>query len=311
MKTISESDVLKAVSPSEALILVERAHRDLQDGTAVNVVRSRARSNKFTLHSLPSLSTILGYSAIKVYSSIGAMAACHVLLYKISNGELVAMIEARELGRLRTAAAAIIAAGISTSNALGKVLIVGAGYQGEGLIHSLATQADSLGVESISVSARNFEKLKVTSKELAAKYHLNIAPVLDLNAADQLVKTIFLATTAVDPISVPTSMTSLRHISSLGANSLVRREISSETIVRATRIIVDDIEVAKVESGSLLPLIESGKKNWNQILTLGHYIEQRGCPSKDSQGYRVFLSHGLGVQDLYLAASVYEKLQKS
>ncbi|MCB0359797.1 MAG: hypothetical protein KDD44_09175, partial [Bdellovibrionales bacterium] len=137
MRLISEQQVQETLTAADALTAVEDAHRALQKGRAQNIVRVRTRGPEMSLHSLSAFSTDLNLAAIKIYSATRNAVRPHVLLYDGRSGDLLAMIEAAELGRLRTAAASALVVKLLAYRKPTTAAIIGTGFQAAGVLRAL------------------------------------------------------------------------------------------------------------------------------------------------------------------------------
>lgn len=309
---ITEKQVSQILNVREAFTAVRQAHLDLFKGTAFNTPRTRSRSGTMTLHTLSASSSTLGRSIAKVYSSTKDSIQSHVLLYDNTDGRLLSIIEANELGRYRTAAASLVAAkALSPSNpqTLG---IIGTGYQGEALIRAFLSPHSGFPLKKVYLYRRNTEKLSDLCKDTSQKYNIEVtaaSSIKDLTTSSDIVIT---ATTSSKPVIDESCISAIKHISAIGSNSLARRELSPRIVTSAKSVVVDSIDTARMESGNLLSPIENGKLHWNQVIELGTLLAG-GSPLPDPPGnssLTIFCSHGLAVQDLYLAAIV-EKAVKT
>jgi ornithine cyclodeaminase/alanine dehydrogenase-like protein (mu-crystallin family) len=156
---ITEARVLELITPEDALSAVRRAHLALQAGRAINTVRSRSRAALTSVHTMSAIDLDGNYAAAKVYSAVGPMVSCHVLLYQASSGELLAAIEGKELGRLRTAAAPVAAAQ-AVAPAARSLAVIGSGFQASGVIEAFSHPASAYSFSEIRVASRHPEKAR-------------------------------------------------------------------------------------------------------------------------------------------------------
>lgn len=303
---ISETEVQEIVSPEMAYQAVRNAHLSLASGSAANTVRTRAKRAPFMLHALSAVED--EHAAAKLYTSAPRMVASHVLLYDRATGELLAMIGAVELGRLRTAAAMAMTADLLYPVSAGPVGIFGSGFQAEGLISAFV----AIGARRFICFSRSSERLGEFAGRCASKFRAEVAEAKTAEALVWECPVIITSTTANEPVFDAKWVSGSKFIGALGSNSLVRREIPPQTVARAALVVVDDIDVARVEGGNLLPAIETGRLQWNQVKTIGELLSaaDQGRSSSHAkrpyvEGVTVFCSHGLGVQDLFLAKAVY------
>ena len=78
---------------------------------------------------------------------------------------------------------------------------------------------------------------------------------------------------------------------------------------QAALIAVDSLEQARIESGDLLLALPPERWKELPLVELGEIVKcQDFCPPP---GVRIFESHGLGVQDVAVAALVYERVMQA
>lgn len=303
---ISETLVSELVTPKDAFDAVIHAHEALSRGDAVNTNRARARSDLMSLHTMSGLDKSRNYAGSKVYSALGHMVACHFLLYRISNAELLTIIEAKELGRLRTAAATTVALHALATLPIGVLGVIGAGYQAEGLVRSVAAMRKELGVTEIVVTSRSPERLAQFVASTSKRFEIEVTAVPSANELCERANAVVTATNSMNPVLEYDQLKNVRLVCALGSNALIRRELAPKIVSTANLVVVDETEVAKIEGGNLLPAIETGKLQWRAIWELGAILCGRTVPTFQN-GHVVFCSHGLAVQDLALASVVYER----
>lgn len=305
--SVSEEQVAALVSPEDAIQAVRAAHLALSRGAASNVVRTRARSPKMSLQTMSAISLELGFAACKVYTARAGNMHSVVLLFNAPAGELVALIDSNELGRLRTTAASALAATVLTPPGVRTLLVIGSGFQAEGILKSYVSKAAGFTFTELMVYSRRLDHCKAFAARMSEQLQANVVAVDDPAVACQRADIVITATTASEPVVSVDWLTNVHHISAIGSNSLARRELPPRVINQAVAVVVDDIDVAKVESGNLVGPIETGKLQWSGISTLGDVLDHKKKISIPSSGATIFLSHGLAIQDLYLAAEVYRR----
>jgi ornithine cyclodeaminase len=96
------------------------------------------------------------------------------------------------------------------------------------------------------------------------------------------------------------------HVNAAGSNSLIRRELDGAAVRRADYIVVDSRAVARNESGDLLPLVETGVLDWDSLTELGDVITGRAPRRTSPEQITLYESHGMGIQDLYVAHTLVE-----
>lgn len=301
---ISEQQIAQLLTPRDALDAVRAAHRALASGDSSNVVRSRAMSPGMSLHTMSAVSSGLGQAAAKLYTSTRSSVQSLVLLYDRASGNLLATIEANELGRLRTAAASVVAAIALAAPPLPVLAVIGAGFQARGVVRAYSAAADKLGIERIIVAARREEQLDALRRECADECARPLSTTTAVDMACREAAVIVCATTASRPFITADCIPGVRHICALGSNSLARAELHPRVVTAAHTVVVDDKDAARREAGDLLAPLETGHLSWNRIRELGEVLTSGTPPSTN---FSIFCSQGLAVQDLFLAHLAYQR----
>jgi len=107
---LSEDDVQELLTPADAVEAVEGSFRRMGAGVVEIAPRRRLELQEGRLADMAASDLELGYACVKAYAASGDGAAFVVALFAVDRPELVALIEADNLGRLRTGAASAVAA---------------------------------------------------------------------------------------------------------------------------------------------------------------------------------------------------------
>src|SRR5919109_3725916 len=107
---LRESDVESVLSPEDAVAAVEACFGRLARGEVENRPRFRLRLADGLLNVMAAADRELGVARLKTYSGLAAGGRFAVVLFAADRPELLAVIEADRLGRLRTGAASAVAA---------------------------------------------------------------------------------------------------------------------------------------------------------------------------------------------------------
>src|SRR5438445_11195883 len=100
-------------------------------GVVENAPRRRLRLDEGRLADMAASDLELGYAGAKVYAGFHEGAAFVVVLFDATKPELVAVIEADHLGRLRTGAASAVAAKYLAKEGASSLGVIGCGRQAE------------------------------------------------------------------------------------------------------------------------------------------------------------------------------------
>src|SRR5947209_8142639 len=108
-----DRDVRELLTMDAALAAVEATFRDWAYATAINVPRQRGILPGVTMNAMSSISTAIDAAGVKCYpiirQDVTVSSSSTMLVYRISTGELVGVMESTTLGQIRTGAASGVA----------------------------------------------------------------------------------------------------------------------------------------------------------------------------------------------------------
>ena len=247
-----------------------------------------------------------GYCAMKAYHSIKGFGPRYVvLLYRISDGELVAMLDGRLITDLRTGAASgVIARRVAIDGPV-TVGIIGSGNQARTQLESLAT---AYSVKEAFVYSPTAANRAAFAGEMSAKLGIPVTAVDSVEAAArgrQVVATASNARTA-EPILHGAWLQGCRLLCAVGNTRPAFAEIDTRCFADAELVVVDSLHAIK-EAGDLLQAVAANVLPETKRATLAQVVE--GKASIPGRGLVVFKSVGTALQDLALAARYYELLK--
>ena len=128
---LSERDVQELLTPADAVEAVEGSFHRMAAGTVEIAPRRRLALEEGRLADMAAADLELGYAGVKAYAGFAEGAAFAVALFAVDRPELVAVIEADHLGRLRTGAASAVAARYLAREGAQSLGVIGCGGQAE------------------------------------------------------------------------------------------------------------------------------------------------------------------------------------
>jgi alanine dehydrogenase len=234
--------------------------------------------------------------ALKSYGS----SAYHVLLYGPKG--LLAVIEANNLGQIRTGAATGVATEKMARPGAGKVALIGTGRQAR-------TQALALKVvgmlDALTVSARDRGRLESFCAKLKDELGMPVHAAASAEEAVAGADIVVAATNAATPVVMNAWLKPGTHVVGMGANAANRREIDAEIVLRASLLVTDDVEQAKMEAGEFIDLAKAGKLDWSKVKPL-HEIMTASVSRPDGE-ITLFKSLGVGLEDVAVASVIYDR----
>jgi len=244
-----------------------------------------------------------GYCAIKAYHSIqGAGVRFLVSLYRLQDGELLALLDGRTITDLRTGAASgVIARRVAVAEPV-TVGLIGSGHQARAQLESLASVYRVARAGVYSPTAGNREAF---AREMSAKLGFPVEAVSSAETAVRGHPVVAAASSARDskPVLRGEWLDRCRLLCAVGNT---RRQFAEVDVrcFRDARLVVVDTPHALEEAGELRQAIEAGALPEAKRATLGQIIT--GTTGVPPEGLVVFKSVGTALQDLALAARYYE-----
>ena len=304
IRYINEKEVAQILAMPKTVELVEASLKARAEGREFDVPRVRARAATGTLHILQAAApelNLIGYKAY--YSNPGKGARYHVHLINTDNGQLLAMIEASYLGMMRTGAASGVATKYMAREDANTVGMLGAGKQAVGQLEAVCAVRK---IKLVKVFSRNVERAREFCAKLSEKLGVQMEAAASAADAVRGVDVVNVITKASTPVLLGEWLEPGQHINAAGSNALTRREIDNAAALRCARIVVDSRGTARNECGDLLPLVESGKLDWDALPELGEVITGRIAGRKSRDEITLYESHGMGIQDIYTGHHVLQ-----
>lgn len=302
---IREAQVREVLTMPRAIEALEAAFRDWAHGRATNQPRQRVHTPQGTLHLMGAAWHSKGYIGYKAYFSFPAGTRFHVVLASAHTGEMLALIEADWLGRIRTGAASGLATKYLARPDASTVAILGTGGQA-------GTQLEAIcAVRPISrayVYSRTPEKRAAFAQQMHERLGIPVQAADSVEQALAEADIICTITTAREPILQGALLKPGMHINAAGANSLARRELDTFAVGRCERIAVDDVQQARLEAAELVVPIELRKLSWERVEPLAHIVGGLLPPRQAPEQITLFKSLGIALEDVAAAAVVYETL---
>jgi ornithine cyclodeaminase/alanine dehydrogenase-like protein (mu-crystallin family) len=249
-----------------------------------------------------------GYAATKVFNMVRGIGVRYVIsLYRIRDGELLAVLDGRLITDLRTGAASGVAARRLRLPSSVSVGLLGSGHQSRMQLEALAA---ALHVTAASVYSPNRAHRDAFAREMTRKLDLPVHAAESPEAAARSHGVVVAATNAVGPEPVLRRrwLDECRLVCAVGSTRRESIEVDAATFGDAAMVIVDSLLAAE-EAGDLQQAVAAGALGIERQITLAQLVAQ------DRQGlgggYAVFKSVGTALQDLALAARCYEALAGS
>ncbi len=308
VRWIGESEVERLADMPSALEAVELAFREQGMGTGINEPRRRVHQPNGILHTMAGALLERGYWGFKAYTTGRAGAQFTVNLYRVSDGALVAVLEANRLGQLRTGAASGVATKYLARPGSQILALFGVGYQSE---TQLAAIAEVLDLSEVRVFSRTESSKKAFCNAQERALGIRIQPVDRPEDALEGAEVITTITNAQDPVFPGARLQPGAHINAAGSNGILRAEVDRETVQKADLIFADDVEQARIECGDLIQAHARNALSWSRVRPFGDVVAGIN-PGRQAPGQiTLFESQGIAIWDIALAAEIFERAEEA
>jgi alanine dehydrogenase len=300
---IGPDELRQRVGPSLALQSMEHAF-DLEAADRTSLVpRADVSSGHGFIRVMPAvLDEVMGVKVMTLAEGVGTRYL--TLLYDAKSGELLALFDADELTRQRTAATTALAATAMVSEAPRRLALLGSGFEAVGQIRALAAL---WSLDEVVVYSPNADRRKRFATTMSEELSVTVRAVSSAHEAMSDEGVVVLATKASAPVVEGNDFAAGGVVLSIGSTRLDLRELDKTTFARAGIVVADNPGQLTVESGDVNEALGSG------ALTRGHIVALAAvCAGEvplrrsDDRDLLVFKSVGTAIQDLAIARVVFD-----
>ena len=226
-----------------------------------------------------------------------------IVLADLNNGTPLAIMDAIEITMMRTGAATAVAAKYLSRDDASVVTIVGCGLQGRVQLRSLAAVRRIVEVHAYDIRAG---AARAFALEMAPVIGAPIRPCADVRAALARSDIVVTCTTARRPIVYRDDIAPGAFVAAVGADNPDKQEIDPALLASA-HVVVDVLDQSAT-IGDLHHALSAGAMQCSDVhAELGEIVVGRKPARQSSSDTFVFDSTGMALQDVAVAALVYER----
>ncbi len=316
MLILSDQDIVKLLTMKEAIDAVEGAFRQLRRGNVLMPTRSSIMLPKYngSISFMPSYLMETEEQATKIISIYPdnptkglPTTTAWIVVNDPETGQIQAFMDATYITGVRTGAVSGVALKYLAPKDAKVAAVFGAGIQARNQAWAAAT-------------VRKLDEIRVYDpiKPVVDKFVVDMEKKLDIpilkattgEEACHGADIVLTATTSKTPVIKRKWLGDKVHVSAIGAFYPDWRELDTE-IIRDAKVVIDEWEAIKMESGDIMIPIHEGVITESHIYAeLGELVngEKPGRTSKD--GLTVFKSVGIAIQDSSVANLVLKKVKQ-
>jgi len=300
---LSEQDLRALLDMKEVVRAVEESFKQQAASKAVNSPRTKVEAPGSLFSVMSASLPYLGRAGVKCYVSTKKGTKFAFLLFRLEDGEPLAVMGADMLGRFRTGAASAVATKHLYGGRDFKFAVFGSGKQA---LTQVLAMKEVAPPRVVTVWSPGREHRDSFAKELGRLgFSAQGANTPESAAASAEVATAI--TSSKDPFLTRRSVKSLAHLNLCGSNSPVRAEAQPEAVAQFRTVVVDDLPQSRLESGDLVMAQKRGLLDWERVIELKDVVSGRATSARPS----LFKSNGVAIEDVAVASLVYDKASKS
>ena len=298
---LNDADVRELLDPAAAVDAVEGCFRRMAAGAVETAPRRRLSLDEGRLADMAASDLELGVAGVKAYAGFREGAAFVVALFAADRPELLALIEADALGRLRTGAASAVAAKYLARDGAETLGIIGCGGQAETQVSCIRAAVPT--IEYVVAYCRTERNLNAFCKDVGAE-----AAESHRDAAEHDV--VVTVTTSADPVLRGEWLRPGALVCAVGANRPGARELDNVVLERASFVCCDSLEQARLESSDLIEPIDRGVLDWLEVHELQEVVAGDLPGRQSPDDVVVFKSNGIAAWDVAVAAEVVKRARE-
>lgn len=241
------------------------------------------------------------YFGTKVYSTHPKYGANFtVLLYDAATARPLAQFEANWLGQIRTGAVCGLAVDCIAPRRALSIGCIGSGFQAQSQLAAISAVRE---ISSVRTWSRKADKREKFAEDMSGMLGIQVNVAESAEACGQA-DILITATSAKEPVIAAEAVRKDCLVLAMGSNYSYRREIPGE-VVTSAQIVAEDLESCRIEAGDLLLALDD--RDWKRIVELKQVVAGSQQISVDPERVTLFKSVGIGLEDVAVAAWIYEQ----
>jgi alanine dehydrogenase len=307
---LSDADVRQAVSYADLADGIETALKVQAEGAPVVPPRMNLEHSEAWMRVMPAIVPSAEVMGLKVFHGVpGGGVRYLVLLNSMSDGSVLAAVDAAYLTAARTAATSAVAARYAAPQGPVRLGLIGSGLEAETHCRALCAIGE---VTEIRVFSPNQARRESFAQKMEASLGVPVSTCSRPQDAVAEVEHAVIATNTGPSMAIACRtewLSSGQHVTSIGSTNTRLREMDTDIFRRADLIILDaDFEQMAEESGDLIQYrAEGGTLDRTRMQMLSDLI----CGSANGRQYggqlTLYKSVGTALQDVIAGYLVYQR----
>lgn len=301
---ISEDDVRAQLTLDESIDALEDAFRSLAAGRGEAVARRRLALPEGLFHWMPASLEGAGVVGAKLYTTFSERRQSFLMIFDAHTGRFIALIQSYYLSLLRTAAATAVATRHLARGDAHIACMIGTGSTALLQVQGVAAVRP---IDEVRVFGRRPEPRERLRKAVAELGIVAIASA-SIEEAVRGADIVITSTDAATPILRADWIAPGAHVNVIGSNFSTKREIGSDLLLRAERVVVDSMVSAREEAGDIVLAVDEGQFSWDGVDELSAIVAGTRPGRVTAEGITIFKSVGVAIEDLAVASRLLARV---
>ncbi|MFB3884936.1 MAG: ornithine cyclodeaminase family protein [Thermodesulfobacteriota bacterium] len=310
MLFLSSQEIGSLLGMRDYIEIIEDAYREVGGGNATVLPRIKldTLSKPGFLKILPASFSGMEVAGIHAYSVSGIGTFTKVIfLFDTKTGDLQSVIESDRIGWLVPGALSAVATKHLARQKAKVMGILGSGRQARSQLPAVALVRD---LELVKVYSPQKMHRDQYCEEMRDLLRLNVVPVESPEEAVKGSDIVSTTSSSPKPVFDGHLIGEGTHINAIGAHDPDRRELDSISVKRS-KLIADSKDRVLKEEGEVLIPIQEGIIQPDHIYgELGEVIAGKKEGRRNEKEITLFLSGGIGIEYVAVAARIYQKAIK-
>lgn len=280
--------------------------------TAAHSVLEAQREGNFALPGRMDLDTSNGFfrvmpAAVGEYAGMKVMTLARgvgnrylLALCSQQTGELIALIDADEVTRLRTAASTVLASELLCTEPVTALGLIGTGFEATGHLRAFAHR---WSLTQVSVYSPSQERREGFAERMTEELGIPVRAASSAADALAISPVSLLCTKSPKPVVRESDFAGAGVVLSIGSTRPDLRELEVDVFRRSVAVLVDDATQVSAESADVMESLAQGAIMREQLVPV-HEWNPESFPLSAERNLLTYKSVGTALQDLTLAAQL-------
>jgi alanine dehydrogenase len=244
-----------------------------------------------------------GICGTKTWVNVAGKSSTMLVLFSLTDGACVAMIEATALGQMRTAAVTGVGTRRLAVTGADEMAIVGTGKQA---IPQIAACHAVRPLKRVRVSSRDADKRAAFVEEVKAALGIETISAASLEDAVRDCPIVTLMTNSTRPFLPASLLAKGTHLNAMGAVVPRRIEFEDDVFDRADVIAVDSLPAVRELSAEFQKRFGEDEAGWSKVRPISQLVAE-GFERPASADLTLYKAMGMGMCDVGLGIEVLKR----